>query len=185
MTDQDRQSVIQQLLGRERLTGDYEVLLTSAAKEKVERAQQAVLDAESLHEAKATADTETALAEANAALVAVWKQVQGSVVKLSFEGLPDDLFDELVGKYPATDEQEKERGAGLRWNPQTFPPALIAATCTFPGFVSADEAHEVFYGPKSRFSRTEAASVFATALLTCEGSREVADWGKGSGETAV
>jgi hypothetical protein len=53
-----------------------------------------------------------------------------------FEGLGQGEFALLQAAHPATDEVRKRLGLAddqpLQWNPETFPPALMAASCIEP-----------------------------------------------------
>lgn len=180
----DRQAVINQLLNRDRLSAEHQVFLKHEIAASITAAQGALVTAEVEQDSNPSDSNAAAVEAARVALEETWAAAAPHLVTLRFEGLPPDEFEELIGEHPATSEQEEKAGGSLRWNPKTFPSALLAATCVDPGFASADEAHEVFYGPKARFSKGETSQILTEVLLTCEGTREVADWGKGSGETA-
>lgn len=63
-----------------------------------------------------------------------------SAVTFVFEGLGRSRYDLLVAEHPATDEQAAAvpEGQTLRWNPETFPPALLAASCVEPADIAGD-----------------------------------------------
>lgn len=51
----------------------------------------------------------------------------------TFQGLGQGRFAKLQAQHPATDENRKALGTDeLEWNPETFPPALLAASCIAP-----------------------------------------------------
>lgn len=54
-------------------------------------------------------------------------------VLFTFQGLGSGEFAKLQAAHPATDENRKALGTDeLEWNPDTFPPALMAASCIAP-----------------------------------------------------
>ena len=175
-----RKAALARMNGREQVTSEYPLILTSATAAAAKAAQDAFLHAEAAGDADALKAATARLDEAMTAL-------RDDTIVMTFQALPRAVFRLLMAEHPATDEQQAEAekaGARRRWNPDTFPDALIAATCTFPGFDSVEQAAAFLSSPDARVSPEEADEIFATALQTCESSRQVADWGKGSGETA-
>jgi hypothetical protein len=55
-----------------------------------------------------------------------------SQVVFRFEGLGRGAFAKLQAEHPPTDAQLETVGRDLEFNPETFPPALMAATCVAP-----------------------------------------------------
>lgn len=180
-----RELALKKLCGREPLTGDHPVRLQSDTVERLVRAQLAVDEAEELPED----DTGRAAAveQAQRERAAAQEAVDDSTITFTFEGLAPELFDDLLEKHPPTDAEIALAETRQLPRPEygkAFRPALIAATCTFPGFTSAEEAQQFLWGGKGRLSRTEADDLFALAMAVCGGRREVIDWGKDSARTS-
>jgi hypothetical protein len=111
----------------------------------------------------------------------------GALVSFSFRSLGRKVYQKLIDEHPPTDEQQKEadkrakelelpqRLARLRWNADTFPPALVAAASHEPK-ISPDEAWELFHVSED-WNEAEVADLLATAQAAQE-TRSVADLGK-------
>lgn len=63
---------------------------------------------------------------------ALEEEARESEVTFSFEGLGRGDYARLISQHKATPEQETELAQELMWNPETFPPALMAASCLEP-----------------------------------------------------
>lgn len=60
-------------------------------------------------------------------------QVRESEVPFVFQGLGRGQAAKLQAQHPATEQVKKDLGNDdLEWNPETFPPALLAASCLEP-----------------------------------------------------
>lgn len=60
-------------------------------------------------------------------------QARAAEVLFTFQGLGSGEFAKLQAAHPATEENRKALGTDeLEWNPDTFPPALMAASCIAP-----------------------------------------------------
>lgn len=161
----DRESVLARLMTRERLTAAYSVSLTQATADAWHEARAALIEAEIAAEAEdATDEQRAAVGKATAVAEAARQAAISDAVTLRFVGLPADVFDNLVA-------QHKPADGGLRWDPKTFRPALIAATCVDPGFDSTEQVIELFQGEHGVLSEQEVEEMFATALSTCIGVR--------------
>lgn len=55
-----------------------------------------------------------------------------SEVTFVFEGLPRSRWDKLLLDHPLPDDLRKQFGDSIDFNPETFPPALMAASCVEP-----------------------------------------------------
>jgi hypothetical protein len=55
-----------------------------------------------------------------------------SEMTFTFEGLGRGRYARMLADHPPTKEQKAELGAELIYNPETFPPALLAASCVEP-----------------------------------------------------
>lgn len=67
-------------------------------------------------------------------------QARESEVVFSFEALGRGAMARLQAQHPPTDAQRKEFGEELDHNPETFPPALMSATCVVPAELHGDLA---------------------------------------------
>lgn len=94
------------------------------------------------------ADLEEQLAAARTAL-------DDASLFLHFQALPRPLFEELITAHPATEEQSAEGAAAF--NADTFPAALIAASC-LDGMSEADAAELL-----ATWSAPDANSLWETA----------------------
>lgn len=73
-------------------------------------------------------------------------QAQAADVEFVFEGLGRRAYTDLVRQHPPTDEQKKlaeAAGGSAQWNAETFPPALLAASCS-----SVDGADEAWWAQR-------------------------------------
>ena len=81
-------------------------------------------------------------------ILALEEEARQSEVRFSFEGVGRGRYARLASEHPATDEQKEELdGVELEWNPETFPPALLAESCVEPAELRGDvqewtEIHE-------------------------------------------
>ncbi len=181
----DRDARLARMRGRKPLTGSYPLILSDDAAERVRVAQERLLSAETDHTVAPSEETQALLAQARQECTAAHQALDGDTEVLLFEGLPRDVYNDLIEQHPPTEAQAAkaaERDEELRWNTDAFPYVLIHATNTQPGFDSPQHAQQMLRDAKC--SDSEVKAIFGTALLTCEGAREVSDWGKGSGETA-
>lgn len=60
------------------------------------------------------------------------RRAKDSEVTFSFEGIGRRQYQMLIEAHPATPEQNETAGQRLSYNPDTFPPALMAASCVEP-----------------------------------------------------
>lgn len=59
-------------------------------------------------------------------------EARASEVRFTFEGMGRGDYAKLISAHKPTPEQEKDMGQEMSWNPETFPPALMAASCVEP-----------------------------------------------------
>lgn len=85
---------------------------------------------------------------------------QDSVATFTFASIGRAAYDELVNACPPSDEQRKEQ-PGIGWNPETFPPALVAAA-SFDPKISEAEALEIWNSPD--WNGGEVVKLFSAAL---------------------
>lgn len=171
-----RELALKKLSSREPITGEYPVRLEHEPAMRLTRAR---LDLDELEE-ETTPDPEK-VAAAEAELVAAQEQVDEATIVMTFTSLAPEDFDKLVEQFPPTKEEieaDAERGFPRPEYSDAFRPALVAATCTFPGFVDAAEAKACLWGGRWHLTREEVKEIFKLALAVCRGRRDVNDWGK-------
>lgn len=104
-------------------------------------------------------------------LDALYDQARASEVTFTFRSVGRARFDKLVAEHPATAEQRKqvkemtaERGMPFdppKWNLDTFPPAIVAASAVDPELTLA-EAQELW--TDENWSPAELLKIFECAL---------------------
>jgi len=88
----------------------------------------------------------------------------GVALTVLFKSIGLKAYDDLVAEHKPTKEQAKDGGT---WNPETFPPALIAA-CSKDPVISPEDANALW--ESSEWSRGELMDVFvAVVKLNSEG----------------
>lgn len=118
-------------------------------------------------QADEVADDEERLANAEAAM-------ENNSVEFVFQAIGREEFEELVAANPPTAQQKnkirdemKRQGMprsqqiGPQWNIETFPPKLIAATCTSPEMT---EAQSLELWASTQFNQAELEMLFSAAL---------------------
>ena len=74
-------------------------------------------------------------------------QIRDAEVEFRFRGVGRKTLTDLTAAHPATAEQQEQVGGdGLRmeWNPDTYPPALVAASCVQPAGVTVERAAHAY-----------------------------------------
>lgn len=66
------------------------------------------------------------------------RRARESEVVFSFEGIGRAAYQRMIEAHPATPEQEETAGQKLSFNSDTFPPALMAASCVEPAELRGD-----------------------------------------------
>lgn len=104
------------------------------ADETVQKAEVALDAARSLEESRLSqprvARAQERLQEAEAERDAAYDAAQQHVYDFTFESLSAAAWDRLVADHPPTDDQAEQLAGPkgrLRWNPETFPVALVAS----------------------------------------------------------
>src|SRR5205085_5378691 len=157
-----RQAVLDRIRGRDLLTGEYSLILSADAVTAVQDARAVFLAAEEEGD-------EQRLIEARSALEVAHEQLTAETVVLRFTGLPSAAYRALMDAHEPTEAQREEaakHGVLRRWNPDTFPDALIAATCTDPGFDSVEQVAALLSSTTGVLSEAEHEQVFNVARLT-------------------
>lgn len=175
----DRAAVLDRLRAKKPVRAEYRVHLSDEPIRALREARGELDRAESL---LAESKTDTVLnyareqvAQAREHVEKARAEAEADSVLLVFHGISRDDFNALVDAHPPSEEDAKK---GRDYDPNTFPPALIAATCVDPGFDSPDEVLDVI----GDWNMTERESLFTTAMSTCVLSR-VADLAKGFAAT--
>lgn len=88
-----------------------------------------------------------------------------------------EAYDELEAKHPPDDGDTNSLGMPLRWNPRTFPPAIVAA-CLVEPVLSEAEVRTVFASPA--WSKAELDRLFDAAYRLNNETSGVVLAGKGS-----
>lgn len=174
----DRAAVLDKLRTKRPIRAEYRIPLSDGPLDAVRAARRDLEVRESALPVANQFTLELAqqrVAEAQEQLDKAIAEAEADSVLLVFEGLPRDVFNALVDEHEPDDEDKKK---GLNYDPKTFPPALIAATCVEPGFDSAEQVADLV----EPWNVMERESLFTTAMSTCVATR-VADWGKGSAAT--
>lgn len=104
--------------------------------------------------------------------------LEADTVTLRFRSIGRKNYDRLVADHPPTDKQVEEHqaqfGQPAPYNADTFPPALIAASCIEPK-LTLTEVEQLF----DEWNAAELTELFATAVAV-NVHRRVVDAGKGS-----
>lgn len=82
-------------------------------------------------------------------------------VTLTFQGISATAYDELISKHPPRPKDKKQ---GFAYNPDSFGPALIAATCVEPTMEHAD-AKEIW--ESDDWNRGERMMLLMAAIEVC------------------
>lgn len=94
-------------------------------------------------------------------------KIEDEEVTLKFQAISAKELDALSTKYKPTMDQKME---GARFNPDTFPPALIAA-CSVQPVMTFEEAKEIWESPE--WSNGELATLFTTCLDLCNAGLDI------------
>lgn len=123
------------------------------------------------------------LEAAKATYDAVYAEADEYLVEFVFKAVPRDVFEQLLNDSPPTKEQVKraeEAGEDEPdWNPDTFMPALVAASMISPE-ITEEEAFDMFSDPN--WNLAELTTLFMAAL-SASNQRKVVNMGKGFGLT--
>lgn len=175
----DRTKVLDRLRAKKPVRAEYRVHLSDEPIRVLREARGELDRAESL-----LADSKTdvvldyareQVAQAREHVEKARAEAEADSVLMLFDGISRDDFNALVDAHPPAEDDEKK---GRDYNPDTFPPALIAATCVDPGFDSPEEV----LGVIGDWNMTEREALFTAAMSTCVLSR-VADLSKGFAAT--
>lgn len=131
-------------------------------------------------------DAQFAHLEAEQALTAARARLDEAeaVVWFKFRGIGRHRYEALAEAHPPTELQRiKARAGGMRedlpWNPETMPPALIAA-CLVEPQLTEEQAAALWNDPD--WNQAELGHLFAAAIEV-NGQRRTVELGKGSERT--
>lgn len=142
------------------------------------------------------AATSMRLAEIDAEIDTQKQAVADASIEFVFRALPAKVYERLVRQHRPTDEQKaaatelatdeglpKAAAQKLVYNPDTFPPAIIAATLISPKMTVDEVIHEIWGHPEDTdddgadreetpadaWNTTERGVLFQTARNVCQG----------------
>lgn len=182
---------------KEPMERTVDIVLNDRVTKEVEEAQQALssarfelaslptvsdemLDTERKRVESDRAKAEAKVTECEEALEAAREALAEDTVELRFRAIGRRAYDALLNEHPPTPAQEeeaKEAGNEIIYNEDTFPQALIAASCIEPQMT--EEEVNVLW---DEWNSTELGALFLAAM-TVNTSRRVADLGNVFGGT--
>lgn len=125
---------------------------------------------------------EAGLAPAREALAAAERAVRDATRIYMFRSIGRHKFRELIDEHPPREQDHAQQRADTgneqaraRWNDDTFPPALVLASCIDP-VLTEDEVVEIW----QTWNAAEIVDLFAAALAVNQ-QRRVVDLGKARG----
>ncbi len=153
------------------------------AESVVQEATAAVQRAEFLDDPGMLDDARAKLDAAKVEAEAVRESAAEFSAVFTFEALSRRQFEALVDAHPPTKAQRddlRKKGIGVpRWNSDSFPPALLAASCVglkvgedAEDGLTIDEAKELW--ASDRWTSSELTQLFEVVLLLCDSTRIVA-----------
>lgn len=109
--------------------------------------------------------------------------VSGDTIEFVFRSVGRRRYEEIFEECPPTAKQKQEAAKKNedepQWNPETFPPSLIAASILEPEMTEED-VYDMWESPD--WNQAELTSLFLAAL-TVNAERKIVDLGKESGQT--
>ena len=105
--------------------------------------------------------------EADEAVAVLEKDRSKKVVEFTFRALSGDEYDAVVTAHQPTAKQRAEAnksGGTLQWDPDTFPPALVAAALVEPE-LSDEEVAQLY--ASDQWNPAEVQQLFQGALRVC------------------
>lgn len=132
------------------------------------------------YEARKDPQTAEEFAQAQAAFDQVEADLRENSVLFTFKAIGRKNYEKLVSKHPPTNKQKEEvEDAGgdpklVFWNTDTFPPALIAASCVSPEMTP--EQAKVLWEDDENWNSAELSEIFNAALMA-NTTRKVTDLG--------
>lgn len=84
------------------------------------------------------ADRSEEIAELAARIRELEAAASESEMTFTFEGLGRGRYAKMIAQYPPTDQQKADLDPDLVYDPERFPPALMAASCVEPAELAGD-----------------------------------------------
>ncbi len=106
------------------------------------------------------------------------EEVRPTQIKFLFEGMSPKAYDDLLAAHPPTEHQQgkaKDMGMEAPFNEETFPYALIVASCIEP---EAEPEDMLAWLQSGDFNQSEIMALMMTAT-ECNQSRRIVSLGKG------
>jgi hypothetical protein len=123
---------------------------------RVQALQDAITEAQRYDRSHNATDTAPALEKQMDELLA---EAKGTEAEFIFASIGREAYDRIVEAHPPKPDQKKE---GNQFDPETFPPALIAASCIQPT-ITPEQAYEIF-NEASNWNGAELLRLFYAAL---------------------
>ena len=127
-------------------------------------------------------DIQSDLIEAKDKFNELKETIDDDLIEFSFRSIGRRRYEEIFEECPPTTKQKQEAAKNgeeePQWNPETFPPAIIAASIVDPE-MSEDDVYDMW--ESTDWNQAELTSLFLAAL-TANAERKVVDLGKGSGQ---
>lgn len=164
-------------------TAECALALDSDVIDAHSRALRAYETAKTVAEETPTSTTKAALAEAEDALEVAEAAAAEATVTFKFRGISEEEWDALIDVHGPTPDQirkaRKDNAAAPTWNDDTFPQALVAASCIEPE-MTAEQVGEMWKSPQ--WNAAELQGLFQAAYSASR-TRRVPELGKGFGRT--
>ena len=99
-------------------------------------------------------------------------ELAASEVAFTFRGIGRRAYQGLIAAHPPTDEQQataRDGGLVLSYNPDTFPPALLAAACISPQGATLADMTDIW----ETWSEGQASQLWTAVLTANMGSADV------------
>lgn len=156
---------------KRKVTVSVAVPLDPGLQDKLDRARLAEAEAaKALSLRDGDKGRQAVLAAAKAAVDQAETAFEDGSAVFVFEGLSREDWERLLDDHrPKEHQRSRARREGtsefLNWDPDTFPPALIAATLVDPPGITLDKARELW--ESDRFNRSELEAIFSGAHIAC------------------
>ena len=115
--------------------------------------------------------------ELAAQLAEVRQQIEDDEIEFVFQAMPRNRYSDLLEEHPPSDEDKE---AGLAFNADTFPPALIAECLIEPEGVDVQEATRIW----AEWSDAECEMLLANAIAVNRSLKDIPFTKSDTGETA-
>lgn len=155
-------ATLDHLRKKEPIRASIDIILNDHALEDYEEAKKSY--ELSLLNKRVSEEDRAALKEA---LECAKVELEEATVTMTFQAIGRGAYERLMNDHPATEEQKIEN-EDVPYNPDTFPPALIAASCIEPK-MEEEDAKEIC----DTWNGAEVTLLFYTALQVNTATRTV------------